>query len=60
MNSQKQMMAGSGNPAEDPNAQGPQGAQNAQPQQPGVSPLPGPSQTVGGAAPMQNSASNMG
>ena len=60
MNAQKQMMAPSGNPAEDPNAQGSQGSQNAQPQQPGASPLPGPSQTVGGGAPMQNSASNMG
>jgi hypothetical protein len=60
MNSQKQMMAPSGNPAEDPNAQGSQGAQNTQPRQPGAAPLPGPSQTVGGAAPMQNSASNMG
>lgn len=59
MNSQKQMAVAAG-PEQDPNAQGAEGAQNAQPRQPGASPLPGPSQIVGGSAPMQNSASNMG
>lgn len=58
MNAQKQM-AVSADPSADPNAQGAEGAQNSQPRQPGAAPLPGPSQTVGGAAPMQNSASNM-
>jgi hypothetical protein len=59
MNSQKQMAVAAGS-EQDPNAQGAEGAQNEQPRQPGAAPLPGPSQTVGGSAPMQNSASNMG